>query len=119
MKARLLGPRSDRSDTVPAGATDGELMQAIASGNAAAFEELRGRYRHAVARVCRAIAESDREDCEQEIFARIWRKAALFDPARGSAADWLLTVARRTAFNFQAARRPPIPVGDEPADEVV
>src|SRR5262249_49762235 len=44
-------------------------------------------------------------DCEQEVFARIWRKAPLFDPTRGSAAAWLLTLARRTAFNVQAARR--------------
>src|SRR5262249_56556088 len=43
----------------------------------------------------------DREDGEQEVFARIWRKAALFDPRRGSAAGWLMTVARRTAANVR------------------
>ena len=64
------------------GASDAELLRAIANGNEAAFEELRGRYGRAVARVCRTVAGSDAEDCEQEVFARIWGKAALFDPAR-------------------------------------
>src|SRR5213593_4992486 len=108
MKAQPLGTRSDGSAAVPPGATDAELMQAMASGSEAAFEELRSRYGRAVAGVCRTVAGSDREDCEQEVFARIWRKAALFDPGRGSAAAWLLTVARRTALNVQVRRRPPV-----------
>src|SRR5262249_50678682 len=56
------------------------------------------------------------EDCEQEVFARIWRKAELFDAGRGSAAAWLLTLARRTALNLRAGTRPPIPVAVEPQD---
>jgi RNA polymerase sigma-70 factor, ECF subfamily len=83
------------------------LLDAIAAGSEAAFEELRGRYGRAVQRICRTVESSEREDCEQEVFARVWRKAALFDPARGSAAAWLLTVARRTALNLQPARRTP------------
>jgi RNA polymerase sigma-70 factor (ECF subfamily) len=94
------------------------LLHAIAAGNEAAFEELRGRYRGAVAGVCRTVG-SDREDCEQEVFARVWRKAALFDQARGSAAAWLLTLARRTVLNMQSARRPPLPVGHEPTVSTV
>src|SRR5213593_359466 len=105
---------SDASASPPREASDAELLRAIASGSEPAFEELRGRYRRAVERVCRAVAGSEREDCEQEVFARVWGKAALFDPARGSAAAWLLTVARRTALNQSAARRPPTPVGQEP-----
>jgi RNA polymerase sigma-70 factor (ECF subfamily) len=100
---------------VPASATDAELLRAVAAGSEAAFEELRGRYRRAVAGVCRRVAGSESEDCEQEVFARVWRKAALFDSGRGSAAAWLLTVARRTALNVQAAPRPPVPVDEEPA----
>jgi RNA polymerase sigma factor (sigma-70 family) len=95
-------------------ATDAELLRAIANGSEASFEELRGRYGRAVARVCRSVAGTDAEDCEQEVFARIWRKAALFDPGRGSAAAWLLTLARRTALNLHAGRRPPVPVVAEP-----
>jgi RNA polymerase sigma-70 factor, ECF subfamily len=95
------------------GVTDAELLGAIANGSEASFEELRERYGRAVARVCRSVAGSEAEDCEQEVFARIWRKAALFDPDRGSAAAWLLTLARRTALTLQSGRRPPVPVTAE------
>jgi RNA polymerase sigma-70 factor (ECF subfamily) len=117
MTAQPLGTPSDRSPPGPAGATDVELLRAVAAGSEAAFAELRGRYRGPVARVCEVVAGSEREDCEQEVFARVWRKAALFDPDRGSAAAWLLTLARRTALNIQAARRPPMPTtGQATAD---
>ena len=96
------------------GASDAELLRAIAGGNEAAFEELRGRYARAVTRVCRTVAGAEAEDCEQEVFARVWRKAALFDPGRGSAAAWLLTLARRTALNSRSGPRPPVPVAAEP-----
>jgi RNA polymerase sigma factor (sigma-70 family) len=98
--------------SAPPGASDVELLQAVAAGSEQAFAELRDRYGRAVQRVCRSVAGPEREDCEQEVFARIWRKAALYDPARGSAAAWLLTVARRTALNLRTARRPPLPIED-------
>ena len=118
MTAQPLGTSSDGPARASAGASDIELLQAIAAGNEAAFAELRSRYRHAVERVCQRVVGSDPEDCEQEVFARIWRKAALFDAKRGSAAAWLLTLARRTAFNVQAARRPAPPVEYEPGSAV-
>jgi len=108
MKAHPHRTAAGESAPAPPHASDVELLQAIAAGSEAAFEELRSRYGRAVAGVCRTVAGSDREDCEQEVFARIWRKAALFDPGRGSAAAWLLTVARRTALNVQVRRRPPV-----------
>lgn len=104
-----MTPHPVESD-VPHGRSDAELLEATAGGSETAFAELRARYRPAVARVCRTIAGSDREDCEQEVFARVWRKAALFDRRRGSAASWLLTVARRTALSTHGGRRPPVPV---------
>src|SRR5256885_1197076 len=119
MTPQLFRTPSDESASPSREASDAELLAAIASGSEPAFEELRGRYRCAVERVCRAVAGSEREDCEQEVFARVWVKAALFDPTRGSAAAWLLTVARRTALNQLAARRPPTPVDREPAGDVV
>ena len=92
--------------------SDAELLEATAAGSEAAFAELRGRYRGAVGRICSTIAGPDREDCEQEVFARIWRKAPLYDRRRGSAAGWLLTVARHTALSTHGGRRPPTPVDE-------
>jgi RNA polymerase sigma-70 factor (ECF subfamily) len=115
MEARPENRSAGRSSEVTARTGDIELLQAVAAGSEAAFVELRGRYRPAVARVCAGACVSEREDCEQEVFARVWRKAALFDPARGSAAAWLLTIARRTALNVRASRRrTPSPTADEP-----
>jgi RNA polymerase sigma-70 factor (ECF subfamily) len=94
--------------------SDIELLRATAAGSEAAFEELRARYGNAVARVCRTVAGADREDCEQEVFARVWAKAALFDPERGSAAAWLATLTRRTALNVRARTGRPARVADKP-----
>jgi RNA polymerase sigma-70 factor (ECF subfamily) len=99
----------------PSAASDAELLRAIGEGSEPAFEELRHRYRRAVERACRAIVGRELEDCAQEVFLRIWRKAALYDRDRGSAPAWLLTVARRTALNFRQRRELPLP--DELADE--
>jgi DNA-directed RNA polymerase specialized sigma24 family protein len=99
------------------GASDVELLRAVAAGSEAAFAELRDRYGRAVERVCRSVAGAEREDCEQEVFARIWRKAALYDPAQGSAPAWLLTVARRTALNLGAPYRPLLAIEGLPAGE--
>ena len=119
--ARLMATRPDRVPAASrsASAGDAQLLKAIAAGSEPAFEELRARYRGAVAAVCRAIAGREREDCEQEVFARVWRKAALYDPARGSAAAWLLTLTRRTAINVRAGGlRAPPPIGPEVEQEV-
>jgi RNA polymerase sigma factor (sigma-70 family) len=119
MSPQPFGTPSDESVSPPRQASDVELLRAIAKGSEPAFEELRARYRRAVERVCRTVSGTEREDCEQEVFARVWGKAALFDPARGSAAAWLLTLARRTALNQLAARRPPTPVDPAPTADAV
>jgi RNA polymerase sigma-70 factor (ECF subfamily) len=104
---------------VSARTADAVLLQAVAAGSEAAFAELRGRYRGAVARVCAGVGGCEREDCEQEVFARVWRKAALYDPDRGSAAAWLLTLTRRTALNLAMSRgRQPAPTTDETTADV-
>jgi RNA polymerase sigma-70 factor (ECF subfamily) len=121
MRSQPERRRSIGSD-LPPGVSDLELLQAVAAGSEQAFGELRARYGRAVQRVCRAVADTEPEDCEQEVFARIWRKAALFDPERGSAPAWLLTMARRTALNLRNDQRPPLPIeeavagGERPPD---
>ena len=94
---------------VPTEASDADLLRAIGEGSEPAFEELRHRYRRAVERACRAIVGGELEDCAQEVFVRIWRKASLYDRGRGSAPAWLLTLARRTALNFRRCREVPLP----------
>lgn len=45
------------------------------------------------------------EDIAQEAMLRAWRHAAVFDPRRGSAATWLLTITRNLAIDALRARR--------------
>lgn len=99
----------------PAEASDADLLRAISEGSEPAFEELRHRYRRAIERACRQVVGGELEDCAQEVFVRIWRKASLYDRGRGSAPAWLLTVARRTALNFRQSHEAPLP--DELLDE--
>lgn len=40
------------------------------------------------------------EDCAQDVMATVWRKAAMFDPARASAATWIFTIARNRRIDI-------------------
>jgi RNA polymerase sigma-70 factor, ECF subfamily len=101
-------PLTTRPDRPPvaAAATDAELLSAVADGSDAAFEELRHRYQGAVEHTCRSLLRGRAEDCAQEAFLRIWQKARLFDPHRGSAPAWLLTLTRNVAYNLGAKKEP-------------
>lgn len=50
-----------------------------------------------VKRIVRDPAQS--EEVTQEIFLEVWRQAARFDPAQGSALSWLMTIAHRRAVD--------------------
>jgi RNA polymerase sigma-70 factor (ECF subfamily) len=88
------------------GPSDADLLAAVAAGSEPAFEELRRRYRSAVQSVCRAVLPDAADDCSQEVFVRVWQKAALYDAGRGSAPAWLLALARNVARNLCARRVP-------------
>jgi RNA polymerase sigma-70 factor (ECF subfamily) len=92
------GVRAFAPDGRPRGEPETELIHAAAAGDERAFEELRARFRPGVERICRLIVgRGVLEDCVQEVFLRIWRKAHLFDPRRGSAGAWVFAVARNVA----------------------
>ncbi|MGN6245589.1 MAG: sigma-70 family RNA polymerase sigma factor [Motilibacteraceae bacterium] len=79
---------------------DGTLLR-VARGDEAAFEELydamAGSVFGVVRRVLRDPAQS--EEVAQEVLVEVWRSATRFDPERGSAQTWILTMAHRRAVD--------------------
>ena len=78
-----------------------DLLRRSSRGDQAAFAELydatsRRAYGLAV-RVVRDRAQA--EEVTQEAYLEVWRTAARFDPARGSALSWLLTIVHRKAVD--------------------
>ena len=51
------------------------------------------------------------EDVAQDVMVKVYKKAALFDPAKASAATWIFTIARNARID--AIRRAAHPAADE------
>lgn len=91
-------------DSSPGGAasTDlADLLRRSGRGDQAAFAQLydatAARLHGLVLRVVRDPAQS--EEVTQEAFLEIWRTATRFDPAKGSALSWLMTIGHRKAVD--------------------
>ncbi len=73
----------------------------MAGGDAEALAALYDRYSPVVmALFVRMLgSRAEAEDLLQEVFIEAWRRAGSFDRARGSAATWLLVLARSRALD--------------------
>nr|WP_236105812.1 sigma-70 family RNA polymerase sigma factor [Pandoraea fibrosis] len=76
-------------------------LSAVAQEDRDAFATL---YRLASARVFGVILRmvrdrAEAEDLLQDVFVNVWRRASAFDPARGSAMTWLITLARNRTID--------------------
>ena len=88
-----------------------QLLKACSLGDEAAFAKLYDatsvRLFGLVLRVVRDRAQS--EEVTQDAYLDIWRNSARFDPGRGSAISWLMTIGHRKAVDrvrsAEAARR--------------
>ncbi|MGW5863981.1 ECF RNA polymerase sigma factor SigK [Streptomyces sp. NPDC055239] len=106
-----------------------ELLLLIAKGDQSAFEKLydlvSGPVHGLVRRVLRDPAQS--EEVVQEVLLELWRTAARFDPARGSAFAWIFTLAHRRAVDrvrstraaSERERRAAVERGEGPAFDQV
>ncbi|MCV7348895.1 ECF RNA polymerase sigma factor SigK [Mycobacterium parmense] len=64
---------------------------------AALYDQTRSRVYGLVFRVLRDAGYS--EETTQEVYLQIWRNAAAYDPAAGSAVAWILSLAHRRAVD--------------------
>lgn len=89
---------------------DAALLQRVAQRDQDAFALLYDRWSgRLLALVLQALVDrAQSEEVLQEVFLEIWRRAHDFDPSRGSARAWVVTMARRRAVDrvraSQAAR---------------
>jgi RNA polymerase sigma-70 factor, ECF subfamily len=75
--------------------SDETLAERVARGDVAAFATLYDRYAPRVyAWAAHLVGTADAEDVVQEVFARLWGKAAQFDAQRGRFAWWFIAVTR-------------------------
>ncbi|GAA4621517.1 sigma-70 family RNA polymerase sigma factor [Actinoallomurus vinaceus] len=108
------------------------LLGRVAAGDTAAFErlydEVAGAVYGLIHRVVRDAAHA--EEVAQEVLVEVWRSAPRYDPARGGAMAWIMTMAHRRAVDRvrseqaaseradRAGRREVVPAHDEVAESV-
>ena len=95
------GAPSPQDGASGAGAELAELLRLSSRGDEQAFARLydatSSRVFGLAVRVVRDPAQA--EEVTQEAFLEIWRTASRFDPQRGSALSWLLTITHRKAVD--------------------
>lgn len=77
------------------------LLARVAAGEQPAFQDFyaqtSARVHGMVLRVLRDPGYS--EETTQEVYLQVWHNAASFDPSKGSALSWLITMAHRRAID--------------------
>lgn len=94
------------------------LLQACAAGDRRAFRLLYDLWAPRLHGIALRITHqpSLAADATHDAFVQVWQQAGRFDPARGSAEAWLVTLVRYRALDIQRRRGREVP-GYEPPEE--
>lgn len=90
-----------RAAAVGQNADLGQLMTRVARGEEEAFGEVYDQMSTSVYGLARRVVRDPAraEEIAQEVFIQVWQTAVRFEPARGSAKSWILTLAHRRAVD--------------------
>lgn len=91
---------------MPDRADDAVLVRAIAEGDTAALESLYERHGSIVfGMVYRLLGDRQAaEECTQDAFVAVWRRAASYDEERSLVTTWLFAIARNRAVDAMRRR---------------
>lgn len=83
------------------------LLRAIANGDRRAFAEFHDRFSGMVYATAVQVLHSheDAEDCVQDVFSSLWKKAGMYVDDRGKPSTWLAAMARNRAIDKLRARQ--------------
>ncbi len=96
---------------------DASVMAAVKAGDPDALRQLYERYGRLTHSIAYRISGDPAvaEECTQDTFVTLWRRADAFDPERGQVSTWLFTIARNLAITAVRRRRPTVEL-DERVD---
>ena len=79
-----------------------ELLRQVGQGDRRSFEQLYERFSGVLFSIAYRMLNSQEaaEDVLQDVFVQIWKKAPLFDPARGRPMTWAVTLTRNKAIDL-------------------
>ena len=100
----------------------GQVLRSVAKGDRAAFRRLYEQAGPTLFGTCSRILRDRNaaEDAFQEAMLRVWQRSYLYDPARGGAMNWMVTVVRRVALDrLPACRTGPVSLTDESVAAVI
>ena len=124
--------RSDPDRARPSAAEPGAAadlttyLRLVARGDADAFDTVYDQVAATVFGIVRRVVRdpAQSEEVTQDVLLEVWRNAAKFDPGRGSATAWVMTLAHRRAVDRvrsvqkESERERRTAVADVPFDEV-
>ena len=109
----------NRIDTLPPEIELAQLLQRCAARDSAAFRSLYDKTSPILfARLLRMLRRrSVAEEALQDVYVRIWERAAQFEAHRGRALAWMVTIARYCAIDLMRRERVSL-VSDDGIEEV-
>ncbi|MFD8222920.1 ECF RNA polymerase sigma factor SigK [Streptomyces massasporeus] len=122
----FIGPRPVKQPDLEA------LVESVARGDTDAFGHLYDAVAASVLGVARAVLRdvAQSEEVAQEVLVEVWRTAPRYRPERGTALNWILTLAHRRAIDrvrsveaaaardYKAALLDQLPEYDEVSEQV-